>query len=89
MKVVWKLALSTVTMQTVTMPVGAQIIHVREQHGSPCIWFECDDEAPKGTTQIAMCGTGWDRPPEEAWKYIGTVHLDNGNLVFHLYERTE
>jgi hypothetical protein len=73
----------------VEMRQGATILCVREQREQICIWAEVDDRAlfvrrrfeVFGTGHEIKYGMGVDR------KYLGTAFLENGNLVFHVYER--
>lgn len=90
MKTVWKIALANVPLQSVEVPVGATILSVGEQFGVICIWFHCDPapDGPKEKRQIAIVGTGHPAPEKAECRFIGTVALRGGNLMFHVFERT-
>lgn len=69
----------------ITMPKGAQVLCVQEQNNRPYIWALTDPERPDETRRFSVYGTSWDvtSPPG---KYVGTFQLDNGSLVFHVFE---
>ena len=70
-----------------------KFLHVGEQHGSIKVWAEVDTNAPVRKYQLLPIGTGWNLDSGRAdkacvldtHKYMGTVMLANGNLVFHVY----
>jgi len=74
---------------SILIPKGAEILTVQTQDNIPCIWAKVDTEAKHeerffeifGTGHKIHCDMGVDR------KYIGTFQIDNGNFVFHLFER--
>lgn len=66
---------------TVNMPEGAVPLHVDNQHGDVCVWFEVDTTKPTKDIILYSVGTGWAVP--EFAKYIGTVLL--GEFVWHVY----
>jgi hypothetical protein len=69
----------------VEMPVGAQILHVAEQHNDICIWAQVDSEAAKETRYFIIYGTG-HRMMNCEHKFIGTMLTAGGHLVWHLFE---
>lgn len=68
--------------EEVQMPVGAQILHVHDQDGGPCIWALVDPDAKKEVRRFFIVGTGHKFDPR--WQYIGTAHC--GGLVWHVFE---
>jgi hypothetical protein len=85
-RTIWKFTLAPGNAAGVSMPIGANILHVHEQHGDICLWAEVDSKAPYELRRIAIYGTGHEMPADPG-AYIGSVHLANGRLVFHVYER--
>lgn len=86
MRTIWKLALEATDVQTVSLPLGSEILCAREQGSDICIWFRCDPlQAVKKRVQIAICGTGHPAPAADETRYLGTAFL--GALVFHVFER--
>jgi len=74
---------------------NAKPLHVAIQHGRPCLWVELDTQPPlvgvdpsnvpdQTTIGIVMVGTGYELPPGEL-EYLGTVLLEQGHLVMHVY----
>jgi hypothetical protein len=85
--VIWKQTLQTVgTVQQVAMPSGAEIIHVAAQHNEPTIWFTCVVTNPTVMRKFVLVPTGGSMPRD--FQYVGTVLMDLGMLVLHLYEET-
>jgi hypothetical protein len=69
----------------ISMPDGSEILTVQPQKGTPCIWAIVDTDAPLTTRRLCLRGTGRTFKGNEG-KYIGTQQIDNGALVFHLFE---
>lgn len=82
---VWKFPL-TASESIVDMPVGARVLTVQVQDGTPCIWAIVAPEQPTEVRRFFAEGTGWgcDDSIERA-PYIGTVQV--GPLVWHIFER--
>lgn len=67
--------------QAVSMPVGAEILHVANQDGHPTIWARVDIDAPNVTRHFYVFGTGRNCPERG---YVGTTHADG--FVWHIFE---
>lgn len=89
---VWKYPLAVRVEQTVEMPMGARVIHVAEQWGKPMVWAEVigTDTFAKAYTRprrFYIIGTGHVFDTRQAQiEYRGTVLLQRGHLVLHVYE---
>jgi hypothetical protein len=72
------------------VPAGGIIRCVDEQFGEVCAWIEVDPKAPKNKRRFEVYGTG--QPINEDMgnqrEYLGSVKLEGGALVFHVYEYT-
>jgi hypothetical protein len=72
------------------IPKGGITRHVDEQNGDICVWVEVDPEQPKVSRHFEVYGTGhpikYDMGASR--DYLGTVKLEGGALVFHVYEYT-
>jgi hypothetical protein len=85
---IYKFPIRVTDVQAVRMSAGAQILTVQVQHGQPCIWAHLDPDQPPTTRTIEMFGTGHPIEPAPR-QYIGTVQLQGGGLVFHVFERLD
>lgn len=85
-----KYAINTLA-DTYKLPKGAQILCVQVQHGRPYMWALVDPAAPMVARGIVVYGTGFDVPRRNAAveHYIGTVQLNDGGLVWHIFDRGE
>jgi len=69
----------------IVMPKGAEVLCVQTQYGVPRMWARVDDLQPSAEYYFRLVGTGHAMPPETG-KYIGTIQLQGGELVFHVFE---
>ena len=65
------------------IPEEFTILCVQMQYNAPCIWAEVNHDAPLIRVPILTIMTGDPRGP--VGDYIGTVQLDNGTHVLHVY----
>lgn len=89
---IWKFPLSAPTADSVAimMPVGAEVLCVQVQHGRPCIWARVNPDAVFFARRFCVFGTGHSIPPDDGrLRYVGTFQLEDGQLVFHLFEVTD
>jgi hypothetical protein len=69
------------------VPRNGIIRYVSEQHGEICVWIEVNPNEAKEWRHFEIYGTGHpiiykgDNP-----QYIGSVKVDGGNFIFHVYE---
>ena len=70
-----------------------RVLHVDVQRQLPCVWVEVTHQHPlyKETKKIRVFHTGEEIPNEllHKTKYIGTLLLDDGNYVGHVYQIIE
>lgn len=69
------------------LPPGSKALAVQVQRGVPCIWIEQEKNAPDDTkwwVTYEFFGTGYQ--VRSGGRYVGTVQLNDGDLVLHLYE---
>jgi len=92
MQTIWKYPLETTDVQTVMMPKGAKPLTVAVQGSQVCLWALVDSEADPEARDFVIYGTGHPvrdvvkRDVGEVQTYVGTYQLDNGSLVFHVFE---
>lgn len=72
-----------------SMPAGAHILTVQEQHGAPQVWAAVEPSAPQVEREFVWAGTGhpYDGRPGDV--YVGSIQLQGGAFVFHLFARAE
>lgn len=83
MKTIYKYAAPVKDDLTIRMPVGAQVLCVQVQGDGPQIWALVDSDGETEMRRFRWRGTG--HPAEGLGRYIGTVQLQGGLLVFHLF----
>ncbi|MBA7614272.1 hypothetical protein ES703_21535 [subsurface metagenome] len=74
---------------TLELPKDARILTVQIQRGTPQLWAVVDPEAEKEIRHFRLSGTGHPLGGSDFLKmsnYIGTFQIENGALVFHLFE---
>jgi hypothetical protein len=84
MKTIWKYSMMTPECDF-EMPKGAQILCVQVQNEIPQIWALVDPGLDRNTRRFRTYGTGHDIP-ENPGKYIGTIQMYRGRLMFHVFE---
>jgi hypothetical protein len=85
MKTIFKFVLAT-GWQVIEMPAGAKLLSVQAQNNQTCLWAEVDTTMPMRSRSFIQVGTGRPLPGQLTLDYIGTVQLDGGELVLHVYE---
>jgi hypothetical protein len=71
------------------MPAGSLILSAHSQGETICLWARVNRNQPKLETRIIEAygtGEGFDEAPR---RFIGTVLLSHGSLVYHIFERTK
>jgi len=88
MKTIHKYPLVIVHEQPIQMPSGAEILSVAVQNETPCLWALVETENPMQKRSIVIVGTGHPAP-EGNYRFVGTVMLCGGVLVWHVFQRPE
>lgn len=84
-KSIWKFPAPIDEDITISMPFGAEVLTVALQGGVPFVWAKIDTEEPVfALYKFSWRGTG--HPAGGLGKYVGTVLMHGGALVFHLFE---
>ena len=88
MKTVWKFPIDTPRdIFSMVMPKGAETLTVQTQGSRPCIWALVDPMKEDEERHFEIHGTGHSIYPVNNLKYINTFQMEEGSLVFHLFER--
>ena len=84
---IWKYAVPVQDMITLMIPRNAQVLTVQVQHGEPQLWALVDPDNPPEQRTFRLAGTGHViEGSVNIFSYVGTYQLDDGALVFHLFE---
>jgi hypothetical protein len=86
MKTVYKYVLPIDDEVRIEMPAFAEVLSVGVQGENVCVWALVDPTIPKLHKTFRIAGTGHPITESEKWKFIGTVFLYGGGLVFHAFE---
>lgn len=85
MKQIWKFPVPIKDTFEIEMPPGAKILTVQTQNGIAMMWAICEPLAKKETRYFSTTGTGHLFNFNNHY-YIGTFQIENGALVFHVFE---
>lgn len=89
-KQIFKYTLEVTDKQFISLPKGSEILTIQTQFNEPQLWVLSDPSGQEkeerciemfGTGKPVYCGMGLDR------KYLSTYQLEEGNYVFHVFER--
>lgn len=84
--VIYKYPIQITDRQIVEMPKQAEILCVQVQREVPCLWALVNLDGVMAKRTILVYGTGHPVPDSTQQKYIGTIQLNGGSLVFHVFE---
>jgi hypothetical protein len=73
----------------IEMPRGARVLSVQTQNSAPYLWALVESTAPMTLRTFALRGTGHNADGLALAPFVGTFHLSNGALVFHLFDLGE
>lgn len=69
------------------LPEGAKILSFQTQRNNICIWALVNPDAQTVRRQFRLAGTGHSIYHQKSQlKFIGTTKLQDGDLIFHLFE---
>lgn len=86
MKRIYKYPIRIQDEQIVHLPTGAEILCVQIQNGAPFLWALIEPQTGEEARRIVIAGTGHEMEDCER-KYIGTVQMRDGTLVWHVFEK--
>lgn len=67
------------------LPEGHKVIKCDVQHGNITLWILYDNADKYKYVDFKLFATG--ELIEEGYSYVGTVILDRGALVYHVFEK--
>jgi hypothetical protein len=85
-KTIFKYVVPHATKTVIKLPKFGNVVHVEAQDSKPCMWV-MQEEEPKNLIdrEFGLFVTGGTLP-EEPMQFLGTVLLDHGAYVLHLFE---
>ena len=86
MYTIHKFPLQIRPIQIIEVPQGAEFLSVHNQDELIAVWFRCDPSKPTEYRTMLIIMTGSAAPPPEQSRFIGTVLLDHGTFVAHIFE---
>ena len=72
--------------QEIVMPASASLLAFALQDGDPFLWARVDTNAHAVRRRFRLAGTGHPLRITADAKYVGTVIMHGGGLVFHLFD---
>lgn len=89
MKTIYKYELEVTDFQFILMPIGAEILTVKNQDEKVMLWAIVDTDQLSETRNFEILGTGNKIPTSigTSREYISTIQMGNG-LVWHVFEYT-
>jgi len=90
MRTIHKYAVDARGEFTLLLPLDARILSVQTQGaaGRPQMWVLVNPCAPPQVRKFRLFGTGHPVESNDDLEYVGTFQMEDGNLVFHLFEAT-
>lgn len=93
MKTIYEYPIYVSDLYTLELPEGAEILNVQLIEGHPCICAMVETEPATTNKEPHLIETFKTGSPiynadTIQRKYIGTYQLQDGDLVFHVFERT-
>lgn len=89
MQRIYKYVLQVAAYQELKLDEDAKVLSVQVQHGKICMWsivpMRMNAQLHESKRRIHMVGTGHPMPDVENLVYIGTVQLEEGYLVLHVF----
>lgn len=82
---IWKYAIDD-DVRTFQMPVGARVLSVQAQFGRPCLWVMVDPDAPAIVERRFVIKTTGEKFHADNLEFVGTVQVQNGAIVLHIFE---
>jgi hypothetical protein len=85
-RVVWKYELPEPGDHALELPFGAEVLSVACQGDRLCLWALVEPDAPKELRRFRVLGTGWEFERAGRVKFVGTALMQDGALVWHVFE---
>lgn len=88
MKVIFKYQAPMQVRFSFSMPAGAEILTTQVQRKDICIWAKVERGGANEVRNFLLIGTGHEFDESELGRleYVGTLQVEGGEFVFHLFE---
>ena len=85
--VIHKYMLNLVDCQVIRLPKGFEILTAQVQFGNVCLWVKHDKDETRDRVDVPVytIGTGNDIDDLYNLKYISTIQMCEGSLIFHMF----
>ena len=87
MMTTYKFPLRIEDEQTVMMPAESRVICVQSQYNTLTVWAIVDTTKELVPVTFRVVGTGHPMPDIAQLHYVGTVQMDSGMLVWHVFTK--
>ena len=85
---IWKYPINTHDVNFVLeIPEGGKPLYFEVQKEIPTLWVLVNPEHKFEKRYFRIVGTGDIIEEDDTLKYIGTIQMADGDLIFHLFER--
>lgn len=85
MKRIYKYQIPLQGRFSIRLPAGAVCLSAQAQYNTPQLWALVDIDAPDELREFALVGTGHDIT-ETLGRHVGSFQMNNGQLVWHVFE---
>jgi len=83
---IFKYTLEVLEVQRLDIPKGSKLLSVEEQYGNIVLYALVDDtQGGLDSFEIFVKRTGYPADDIENYKFLGTVKLSEGKLMFHVF----
>lgn len=91
MRKIFKYKLRPTDVQSLELPVGAQVLCVERQHADLCLWAKVDpNQRATEPLWVYIVGTGHEMCEQaNNARYLGTIQVAGGVSVYHIFISTK
>lgn len=88
---IYKYPLDFAERQTLTLPIGSDLLHVAEQGDLCCLWVRIPEDVIETEDRVIVTAPTGESPIDDSkiMLHISTVLMDGGRLVWHFFEETD
>ena len=86
MPTIWKFPIPVEDRFAIEMPRDAEVLHIEAQHNHGWMWARVAPERKLEVRRFLLRGTG--HPVDMECRHLGSFMLNDGALVFHVFEES-